>query len=87
MPVVEEEGLLTDTQQTSDQGEDGQPVLGARAHVQGRGVQFLHEVLQTRNVDLVFNGLAEKGEEKGTVAVPNHLAGYYIFRVFFMAIK
>ena len=60
MPVVKEECFLGDAQKTRDEREDCQSVFTSGAHVQRLRVQLLHEVLQARHVNLIFDGLQTK---------------------------
>ena len=60
VPVSEEKCLLGDTQETRDQGEDGQPVFVLGGHVQCGGIQHLHKVLETRYIHLIFHSLYNK---------------------------
>ena len=54
VPIVQEERLLTDAEQAGDQGEHGQLVPVARAHVQRLAVQHFNKVFQAGHVDFVL---------------------------------
>jgi hypothetical protein len=56
MPVVQEEGLLTDTEEAGDKRKQGQSVFVLGAHVQSLTVQHLNKVFQAWNIHFILDG-------------------------------